>query len=29
LYTGDEGVAICLASCVSGDERLPVIDRLL
>jgi len=29
LYTGDEGVAICLASCLSGDERLPVIDRLL
>ena len=29
LFTGDEGVAICLASCVSGDERLPVSDRLL
>ena len=29
LYTGDEGVAICLAACLSGDERLPVIDRLL
>ena len=29
LYTGDEGVAICLASCVTGDERLPVADRLL
>ena len=29
LYTGDEGVVICLASCVSGDERLPVLDRLL
>jgi hypothetical protein len=29
LYTGDEGVAICLASCLSGDERLPVLDRLL
>ena len=29
LFTGDEGVAICLASCLSGDERLPVIDRLL
>jgi lantibiotic modifying enzyme len=29
LYTGDEGVAICLASCVAGDERLPVVDRLL
>src|SRR5262245_10005325 len=29
LYTGDEGVAICLAACLSGDERLPVIDRLV
>jgi hypothetical protein len=29
LFTGDEGVAICLASCLSGDERLPVIDRLI
>jgi hypothetical protein len=29
LYTGDEGVAICLASCLSGDERLPVLDRLI
>ena len=29
LFTGDEGVALCLASCVAGDERFPVIDRLL
>ena len=29
LFTGDEGVAMCLASCVAGDERLPVMDRLI
>ena len=29
LFTGDEGVALCLASCVDGDERLPVVDRLI
>lgn len=29
LFTGDEGVALCLASCIAGDERLPVADRLL
>lgn len=29
LFTGDEGVAFCLASCVVGDERLPVADRLI
>jgi lantibiotic modifying enzyme len=29
LYTGDEGVAMCLASCLAGDERLPIADRLL
>jgi lantibiotic modifying enzyme len=29
LFTGDEGVALCLASCIVGDERLPVADRLL
>jgi hypothetical protein len=29
LFTGDEGVALCLDSCATGDERLPVIDRLL
>jgi hypothetical protein len=29
LYTGDEGVALCLAACVSGDGSLPVADRLI
>jgi Lanthionine synthetase C-like protein len=29
LFTGDEGVAICLAACLTGDERLPVMDRLI
>ncbi len=29
LFTGDEGVALCLASCLAGDERLPVADRLI
>lgn len=29
LFTGDEGVALCLESCATGDERLPVIDRLI
>ena len=29
LFTGDEGVALCLASCLTGDERLPVMDRLI
>ena len=29
LFTGDEGVALCLASCIEGDERFPVMDRLL
>ena len=29
LFTGDEGVALCLASCIEGDARLPVADRLL
>jgi hypothetical protein len=29
LFTGDEGVALCIASCVTGDERLPVADRLI
>jgi hypothetical protein len=29
LYTGDEGVALCLASCLAGDERFPVSDRLI
>jgi hypothetical protein len=29
LFTGDEGVALCLASCIIGDERFPIADRLL
>jgi Lanthionine synthetase C-like protein len=29
LFTGDEGVALCLASCLSGDERMPIVDRLI
>ena len=29
LFTGDEGVALCLASCIVGDERLPIADRLI
>ena len=29
LFTGDEGVALCLASCLAGDERMPVMDRLI
>jgi hypothetical protein len=29
LFTGDEGVALCLASCLAGDERFPVLDRLI
>jgi Lanthionine synthetase C-like protein len=29
LFNGDEGVALCLASCVAGDERFPVADRLI
>src|SRR5262245_28690817 len=29
LFTGDEGVALCLASCVTGDVRFPVIDRMI
>jgi lantibiotic modifying enzyme len=29
LFTGDEGVALCLASCISGDGRFPVADRLI
>jgi hypothetical protein len=29
LFTGDEGVALCLAACIEGDERLPVMDRLV
>jgi hypothetical protein len=29
LFTGDEGVAMCLASCIAGDERVPIADRLI
>jgi hypothetical protein len=29
LFTGDEGVAMCLSSCLARDERLPVADRLI
>ena len=29
LFAGDEGVALCLASCLAGDERFPVMDRLI
>jgi hypothetical protein len=29
LFTGEEGVALCLAACVSGDARLPLADRLI
>jgi len=29
LFTGDEGVALCLASCLGGDVRFPVADRLI
>ena len=29
LFTGDEGAALCLDSCATGDERVPVLDRLL
>jgi hypothetical protein len=29
LFTGDEGVALCLASCIAGDERMPVADMLI
>jgi hypothetical protein len=29
VFSGDEGVALCLVSCVAGDERLPIADRLL
>jgi lantibiotic modifying enzyme len=29
LFTGDEGVALCVASCIPDDERFPVVDRLV
>jgi hypothetical protein len=29
LYTGDEGVALCLASAIAGDAHMPAVDRLI
>jgi hypothetical protein len=29
LFTGDEGVAMCLAACIAGDAAFPVADRLI
>ena len=29
LFTGDEGVALCLSACISGEMRLPVLDHLI
>jgi Lanthionine synthetase C-like protein len=29
LFTGDEGVALCMRSCLTGDERFPISDRLV
>jgi Lanthionine synthetase C-like protein len=29
LFSGDEGVALALASCIAGDARFPVVDRLI
>jgi Lanthionine synthetase C-like protein len=29
LFTGDEGVALCLTACLTGDERMPIADRLI
>jgi hypothetical protein len=29
LFSGDEGVAMCLASCIEADARLPIADRLI
>jgi hypothetical protein len=29
LFTGDEGVALCLAACLTGDERLPIASKLI
>jgi hypothetical protein len=29
LFTGDEGVAICLAACIEADAEFPVADRLI
>lgn len=29
LFSGDEGVAMCLAACIEADARFPVADRLI
>jgi lantibiotic modifying enzyme len=29
LFSGDEGVAMCLAACIEGDAELPIADRLI
>jgi lantibiotic modifying enzyme len=29
LLNGDEGVALCLASCLEGDADFPLVDRLV
>jgi hypothetical protein len=29
LFTGDEGVAMCLAACIAGDAAFPVADGLI
>jgi hypothetical protein len=29
LFTGDEGVALCLAACLTSDERMPIAGRLI
>jgi hypothetical protein len=29
LFTGDEGVAMCLASCIAGEADFPIVDGLI
>jgi lantibiotic modifying enzyme len=29
LFTGDEGVAMCLGSCIDAEARFPIADRLI
>ena len=29
LFTGDEGVAMCLASCIAGEAAFPIVDGLI
>jgi hypothetical protein len=29
LFTGDEGVALCLQSCIDGTANFPIVDRLV